>query len=404
MDSKKFFSLYKNIPQKVCLYGSGEIGSFWGFLIVKSLCVNLECYIDKTKKGICNDLPIYDFDWLLERKNEFFVFVAVEGSVGAEICESLKNNEIKNYFWLCEGGDEWLSQIGEYLEHSNNAELKYAFNDFYNDKEYLKLRFAKRMGYIPDFDHPKTFNEKINWLKLHDHNPQYTIMADKYAVKKYVSDKIGEKYVIPMLGVWDDFDNINFDELPEQFVLKCTHDSGSVVICKNKNDFNAEHAKGKLKKRIKMNYFWPDREWVYKNINHQIMAEKYVSDGHDNLIPYKIFCFMGKPQIIQVIQGDKTSSESIDYFDTDWNLLDLRQNYPNSQNHMKRPKELDEMLILSSKLSEGIPFVRVDFYCIYGQVVFSEFTFYSDSGAERFYPNEWDKKLGDLIILEEISQ
>ncbi len=256
------------------------------------------------------------------------------------------------------------------------------------------------MGYIPDFDNPKTFNEKINWLKLHDHKPEYTIMADKFGVKEFIDKTIGQEYIIPLLGVWEDFDDINFDLLPNQFVLKCTHDSGSVVICRDKRTFDYQNARIRLEKRLKMNYFWPDREWVYRGIKQQIIAEKYVSDGNDSLIPYKIFNFKGKPEIIQVIQGDKTSEESIDYYDTKWNLLDLHQNFPNSSKHIPKPKELGRILELSSKLSKGIPFVRTDFYIIDGHVFFSEFTFYSDSGAERFYPDHWDKDLGDLIDIE----
>lgn len=404
MDVDKFFSLSKTIRKKVCIYGAGEIGSFWGFLIVKGLKVNLECYIDNWKNGTCNGLEIHNSAWLLERKSDYFVFVAVEGKTGEEICESLSENGVKDFFWICEGGDEWLSEIGDYLEKTDDIELRNSFNDFYDDKEYLRARFKRRMGYYPDLQEPKTFNEKINWLKLNDHNPKYTIMADKFEVKKFVSGQIGEEYVIPILGVWEDFDSIDFEKLPNQFVLKCTHDSGSVVICRNKESFDKDYAKKKLEKRLKMNYFWPDREWVYKGVKQRIIAEKFVSDGHDDLIPYKIFCFMGKPKIIQVIQGDKTSNESIDYFDEKWNLLDLRQNFPNSQNHISKPNELIEMLKLASKLSKGIPFVRVDFYVIYGHVIFSEFTFYSDSGAERFYPDEWDRKLGDLIGLEEVCQ
>lgn len=400
MDCKAFFSLSKNTHKKACIYGAGEIGSFFGYMLVKDLGFKIECYIDGVKKGKCNDLEINTPEWLLQRKRDFFVFVAVEGNPGKEICDFLRSNDVESYFWICEGGDEWLSEIGEYLATTDDIELKEKFVNFIDDKKYLELRFKKRMGYIPDFDNPKTFNEKINWLKLHDHKPEYTIMADKFGVKEFIDKTIGQEYVIPLLGVWEDFDDINFDLLPNQFVLKCTHDSGSVVICRDKGTFDYQNARIRLEKRLKMNYFWPDREWVYRGIKQQIIAEKYVSDGNDSLIPYKIFNFKGKPEIIQVIQGDKTSEESIDYYDTKWNLLDLHQNFPNSSKHIPKPKELGRILELSSKLSKGIPFVRTDFYIIDGHVFFSEFTFYSDSGAERFYPDHWDKDLGDLIDIE----
>ncbi len=403
MDCKAFFSLSTKTDKKACIYGAGEIGSFLGYLLVKNLGFEIDCYVDGYKKGKCNGIEIHRPEWLLQKKNQYTIFVAVEGTAGSEICDFLKRNKIESYVWLCEGGDEWLSEIGEYLENTNDIELKKKFNNFLDDKEYLKLRFERRMGYIPDFDNPKTFNEKLNGLRMHDHNPKYTVMADKYEVKDFIANTIGKNYVIPLLGVWDSFDDINFDLLPERFVLKCTHDSGSVVICKEKEIFDFQKARMRLEKRLKMNYFWPDREWVYRGIKKQIIAEEYVSDGNENLIPYKIFSFMGKPEIIQVIQGDKTDKESIDYFDTEWNLLDIRQNFPNSITHVVKPKELRHMLELSAKLSEGIPFVRTDFYVIQGKVIFSEFTFYSDSGAEKFHPEHWDRDLGDLIDIEGCS-
>ena len=222
-------------------------------------------------------------------------------------------------------------------------------------------------------------------------------MVDKYAVKEYLAKKIGEEYIAELLGVWEQFDDIDFEALPNSFVLKCNHDSGSVVICKNKDNFDIEQAKRIINKRVKFDYYWPDREWAYKNIKRKIIAEKYISDGSERLIPYKVFNFMGEPKIIQVIQDDKTSNESIDYFDTDWNLLELRQNFPNSSKHIERPKQLEQILDLSRILSEGIPFVRTDFYILKDSIKFSEFTFYSDSGAERFYPETWDYELGKLI-------
>ena len=221
--------------------------------------------------------------------------------------------------------------------------------------------------------------------------------VDKAEENEYLAKKIGEEYIAELLGVWEQFDDIDFEALPNSFVLKCNHDSGSVVICKNKDNFDIEQAKRIINKRIKFDYYWPDREWAYKNIKRKIIAEKYISDGSERLIPYKVFNFMGEPKIIQVIQDDKTSNESIDYFDTDWNLLELRQNFPNSSKHIERPKQLEQILDLSRILSEGIPFVRTDFYILKDSIKFSEFTFYSDSGAERFYPETWDYELGKLI-------
>lgn len=273
-----------------------------------------------------------------------------------------------------------------------------------SDEKYLKRVFKMRMGYDLNLDNPKTFNEKLNWLKLHDRNPEYTRMADKYEFKNYVTEKLGLGYVIPLLGVYNNFDEINFDELPEQFILKCTHDSGGFAICRDKKNFNIAEAKAILNKSLGKNYWWAAREWVYKNIKPRIIAEKYMQDGDNpNLTVYKIFNFNGVPKIIQAIQDDKTPQESIDYFDTDWNKLNLRQNFPNSITPLPKPELLEDMLKTAAKLSAGIPLVRTDLYIINHKIYFSEFTFYSDAGMAEFHPPEWDEILGSWIELPKLK-
>ena len=248
---------------------------------------------------------------------------------------------------------------------------------------------------------PKLFNEKLQWLKLYDRNPLYTSLVDKFEVKKYISDKIGEKYVIPTLGIWDNFDEIDFDKLPNQFVLKCTHDSGTVVICKDKASFDVEYAKRKINNRMDFNYYYLWREWPYKDVKPRIIAEQFMQDrDYETLNVFKIFNFNGEPKIIQTIQNDKTENETIDYFDTDWNLLELKQNFPNSKTPLQRPETLNEMLNVARVLSKNTaPFIRTDFYEINGKVYFSEFTFYSDSGFAKFTPESWEISLGELINL-----
>jgi len=196
-------------------------------------------------------------------------------------------------------------------------------------------------------------------------------------------------------------DEIEWDKLPEQFVLKCTHDSGSVAICKDKEEFDSKEVKEKFRLALNYNYYWPYREWPYKNVKPRIIAEEYMKEeGFKTLNVYKVFNFNGKPRLFQVIQDDKTSEETIDYYDTQWNRLELRQNYPNSKNPLQRPEQLNEILSLAEKLSRGIPFVRTDFYVINGKVYVSEFTFYSDAGMAKFYPDKWDSILGDYLDLD----
>ena len=273
-----------------------------------------------------------------------------------------------------------------------------------NSETYLKMRFLMRTGKHLDLDNPKTFNEKLQWLKLYYHKPVFSCMVDKYGAKQFVSERIGEDKIIPTLGVYRSFDEINFDELPDQFVLKCTHDSGGLVICRDKAKLDKEAARTRIEKSLKVNYFWYSREWPYKNVTPRIIAEKYMEDAGKATLPvYKIFCFGGEPTLIQSIQNDKTEKETIDYFDTDWNLLDLRQNYPNSANPLPRPQGLEEMLDYARTLSAGHPFLRTDFYSINGKIYFSEFTFYSDGGMAVFYPNTWDLELGKKIVLPDKS-
>ena len=279
------------------------------------------------------------------------------------------------------------------------------FFNGWSDEKFLRMLFKRSMGYELDLDNPQTFNEKLQWLKLRDKKPLYTTLVDKYEVKKYVADKIGEEYIIPTLGIWDSVDEIDFDSLPEQFVLKCTHDSGGVIVCRDKSKLDIAAAKERLRKRLKVNYYYLCREWPYKDVKPRIIAEKYMEDfGHSALPVYKIFCFDGKPEIIQAITNDKQKNESIDYFDTDWNKLELRQNFPNSPEPLPKPVMLDEMLKLAEKLSAGFSFIRIDLYCINGKTFFSEFTFFSDAGLTPFVPDKWDRILGDRITLPEETE
>ena len=267
------------------------------------------------------------------------------------------------------------------------------------DKLYIQLRFLLRLKRLPNLKNPKTFNEKLQWLKLHDRKPEYTRMVDKYEAKAYIAEKLGEEYVIPTLGVWDHFDDIDFDSLPDQFVLKCTHDSGGLVICRDKSKLDMNAARKKIEASLKVNYYWQGREWPYKGVKPRIIAEQYMKDAQFQILPvFKIFNFNGEPKIIQVIQNDKTDDETIDYFDTDWNLLKLKQNYPNSKRPLAKPEKLDEMLLLARKLAMDVSaFLRTDFYQINGKVYFSEFTFFSDSGFAKFQPKDWDYTLGSWI-------
>ncbi len=269
------------------------------------------------------------------------------------------------------------------------------------DEPFLKIKFRHSLGTTLDLDHPKTYNEKIQWLKLHNRDPFYTQLADKYAVRDYIEKKLGPGFSIPLVGgPWDSPEKIDFKALPEQFVLKCTHDSGGLVICRDRTTFDQDAARKQLARSLNRNYYWSKREWPYKDIPPRIIAEQYMQDGNtQNLNVYKILNFDGVPRIIQTIQNDKTADESIDYFDTDWHLLPLRQGFPNSTSPLSRPETLPQMLAAAATLSAGFPTLRTDFYEIDGSVYFSEITFYTDSGLCPFEPQEWDVLLGSWTPL-----
>lgn len=274
------------------------------------------------------------------------------------------------------------------------------FYDNVSDEEYLNRQYFLYTGEKLNLQNPKGFNEKMQWLKLYNRKPVFTIMVDKHAVKEYLTPIIGAEHIVPLLATWIHVDEIDINSLPSQFVLKTTHGCGGMYICRDKEQFDINKAKKGLNKSLKKSYFAHSREWPYKNVVPKIIAEKYLQDGNTlNLNVYKIFNFSGTPYLIQTIQNDKTAEETIDYFDTEWNLLELKQNYPNSKHPLPKPKTLDKMLELSKKCSKGIPFIRTDWYEVNGVVFFSEFTFFSDAGMAPFYPTEWDKKLGDMIDL-----
>jgi len=273
------------------------------------------------------------------------------------------------------------------------------------DEAYIKVWYRFNTGRKLDLKNPITFNEKLQWLKLYDHQPVYTTMVDKYAVKEFVSDRIGDKYVIPLLGVWDRPEDIVFDKLPDQFVLKVTHGGGSsgVVICKDKSQLDIAATVKKLSRCMKTDGYIENKEWPYKNVVRRVIAEKYMEDNtFHELRDYKFFCFYGVPKLLYVASGRQMYDEPrFDYFDMDYNHIDLKTVHPNSDpNHLpEKPRQFDEMKRLAAELSRGIPHVRTDFYEVDGKVFFGELTFFHGSGLLSFDPEEWDIRLGEWITL-----
>lgn len=291
-----------------------------------------------------------------------------------------------------------------------HSKCRYIYHKLADPEYVLKKLFKYKLGYQLDLDNPKTFNEKLQWLKLYDHNPLYSTLVDKYAVKQYVADKIGEQYVIPTLGVWEHFDDINFDELPNQFVLKCTHDSGSIVIVSDKTQMDMIGAKAKLEYGLCNNYYYNIYEWPYKNVPPRIIAEKFMIDetnkkaGINDITDYKFLCFNGKVRCVFTCtdRGGRDGLK-VTFFDVNWNQLPFERHYPAAKKGaIPKPVNFELMKTLAETLSDSIVFVRVDFYEINRKVYFGEMTFYPGSGVEEFSPEKYDRILGDWIELPDV--
>ncbi len=267
-----------------------------------------------------------------------------------------------------------------------------------NDELYLRIMWRLRLGTKLHLKNPQTFNEKLQWLKLHDRRPEYTKMVDKYEAKKYVANIIGDEYIIPTLGVWDNFDEINFDSLPNQFVLKCTHDSGGLVICRDKKTLDLDAVKKKINKCLKRNYYWGGREWPYKNVKPRIIAEKFMTDeSGSELKDYKIFNFNGKAKIIQV-DFNRFREHMKNLYTTQWAYIDVNVNYPTNPDHqIAKPEKLEKMLEFAEKLSADIPFLRTDFYSVEDKIYFGELTFFPGSGYMTFNPEKFGYTMGSWI-------
>lgn len=275
-----------------------------------------------------------------------------------------------------------------------------------SDKAFLSILFKEKMGYEIDWNNPSTFQEKIQWLKVNYHNQIYPRLVDKYLVKSWVEEKIGRQYVIPTIGHWKSFDQIDFDTLPNQFVLKCNHDSGSVVICLDKTKLDKQSAKSRLDRAINTNYYWWGREWAYKNVEPFIIAEPLLKDNNESkgcsndtaIKDYKFFCFDGQPKFMY-ISDDHGINPHTDFFDMNFDRINMQFRDKNSTDEIDKPLNFEKMIELSKVLAQGLPFVRVDFYLVGEQIYFGEMTFYHASGFFPITPKEMNKKLCDMLTL-----
>ena len=299
-----------------------------------------------------------------------------------------------------------IKKILNYFKHPKII-LKVIMIKFFTyiltDKFYIKLMYFISYNKRLNLKNPVTYNEKLQWLKLYDKNPLYTTLVDKYKVKEYVKNLIGPQYVVKLLGVWDNFDQIDFDKLPDKYVLKCNHNSGRIFICEDKSKFNKQKAKKIISKSLKINHYWHYKEWPYKNVEPKIIAEEYLVDESGvELKDYKFFCFNGEVKAMFIASDRSKGATKFDFFDADFNRLDIKQHYPNSNKTYEKPKNFQLMIELAKILSKGFPHVRIDLYNADGNIYFGEYTFNHFSGLEKFEPEIWDKIFGDWIDLSKI--
>ena len=277
---------------------------------------------------------------------------------------------------------------------------------FLPDELYVKLFYFSISGKWMDLKNPKGFNEKQNWLKLHDKHPEYTYLVDKYAVRNHIDTILGEEHLFPLLGKWKSFDDIDFNALPNSFVLKCNHDSGSTRIIRDKTSLSEgelEKIKSSFDAKLKKNSFYAGREYPYKGIKERyILAESLMVDENQpekSVEDYKFFCFNGEPKVM-FIATDRATDCRFDFFDMDFNHLDIKNLHPNADKLIAKPEKFEEMKEIAAKLSRGMKFVRIDLYQLNGRIYFGEYTFFHGGGFAPFYPNEWEQKLGSWINLE----
>jgi len=277
---------------------------------------------------------------------------------------------------------------------------RYRLLNLLSDKVHITLKYRLKMGHRLDWKTPKSFTEKLNWLKLYDHDPRYIPLVDKWDVMDFVRERIGDGYCVQKFGIWDSFEAIDFDRLPNQFVLKCTNDSGGIVICKDKALLDREAARAVLNRSLKRNYYWHNREWPYKGLKPRILAEEFLEDASGNgLIDYKFFCFDGKPKLMFIATGRAEGKTCFDFFDMEFNWIPVKQHYPNAKQRPEKPECFDEMIMLAQKLAKDLKHVRVDFFQVDGKVYFGELTFTHFGGYERFEPEAYDGEFGEFLNL-----
>ena len=380
----------------VYIFGAGKLGTGENYELLKTTGFVIEGYFDNhilMGTEIKDGLIVQDIRSLNTNRRDFFVFICASSNNIDEIEEQMKKIEITNYAVF---GKIEFARVMESIDKADQS-VKEKYGKLYYDRQYLLYYYKTRTGCDLNIDNPRSFNEKLQWLKLNDRKPQYTELVDKASFKQHIIRRFGAEYVIRSLGEWKRYEDIDFRLLPRNFVLKCTHDSGSIIVVQNKDMFDHEKAKKRLNQCLGINYYWLSREWPYRNASRNIIAEEYISDDGSELKDYKLFCFNGEVKLIQV-DFDRFKDHKRNIYDTNWNYIPLAIEFPSSpKTVISEPKCLNDMISMASDLSRNIPHVRVDFYVVNEKPLVGEMTFYHGGGIERFMPEEWNDRIGGWI-------
>ena len=404
MTYKKFENIVNAWDGKICIFGAGFNGKYIGYEILKAALGDknrINFYCDNNVKAgttVHEGIRAISFDELLSYGRNVKIFLMTGGNSANEIEKQLREHEITNIVLMDNKFQhEFFLSIDKEMDKTLIEKYKY----FMDDRLFLERLFEFIVGYKLNLDTPRTINEKLQWIKLYDRNRMFCTWADKYAVKEYIKNKLGEQYVIPTLGVYERFSDIDFDSLPVEFVMKCTHDSGSVLVCNTLASFNIDEARVWIEKHLEQNWYVPFREWAYKDIKPRIIIEEYMKDYRqkDSLIDYKFYCFNGIPKLIYVSKDMDDHTKASDIY-TDWTEAPfVRTDYQRMSPLPKKPALLDRMLEICRVLSNDVNFLRVDLYIVNEKIYVSELTLYPGAGFMHFIDYSQDIEMGNMLKL-----
>ena len=388
--------LEKICKKRIVIWGYGAYGKAYAYLALKCVGSCLVAFCDREFKEneSYKNIPLISKEDFFENYLDVFTFISMKSIEQQEkVKHELKEHGIESAIFDQRSFSELCTSIIE----SEDEEVLERYNEIINDEKYLSYMYEFKTGEKLDLIAPKTFNSKLQWLKMHGKYDIYTKLVDKSEVKSIVAEVIGEEYIIPTIGIWDSFEKIDFETLPDRFILKCTHDSGSALICHDKKTFDYESAKLMFKRALHTNLYWITREMPYKNVRPRIIAEPLLenSDGGE-LKDYKVFSFNGEPQIIQV-DYDRFTNHTRAMYSTNWDYLGFSTEYTLHKQEEPKPEKLEKILELTRKLSKDMDHTRVDFYIVGNNIYFGELTFFHGSGYEKFSDEYLNERMGAMI-------